>query len=422
MCRTLVGDAVGPPSAGPADGVLHGVSVLDLTQYLAGPTCTRMLAELGADVLKVETTPFGDPSRAFPPRANHRSGFFVQQNRGKRSLCVDLGQADGVKIVKQLAAQCDVLVENFSPGVMARKGLDYESLATANPQLIMTSISGFGQTGPLSSKPAFDFIAQAYSGLMHMTGETDGPPLFVGTALADVNAGVHAFAAIGHALFRRERTGVGAYLDIAMVDCLVHMQEVGVCAPSIEPSYEPIRQGRYYQVAQPAAVYRGPSGWIVVICLQHQIHQLWRAMDRPELATDPRFTSNEARLRHRDELTELIEEWMGGYSTDAEVVARLEQHRVPCSPVNNPAALATDDHLRVRDAVRTVDDPRLGSVAMTGFPIQFGGPVPPRNRPDEMHAPNLGQHNREVLRERLGWSDGAVDDAERRKVLMSKDR
>ncbi len=213
--------------------VLDGIVVLDLTQYLAGPTCTRMLVELGADVIKVEFPPYGDPGRSFAPRKHQRAGFHVQQNRGKRSVCIDLGTDEGIAAVRRMAASADIVVENFSPGVMARKGLDYDTLSADNPKLVMVSISGFGQTGPLSDRPAFDFIAQAYAGVMHMTGEPDGPPLFVGIGLGDVNAGVHAFAAIGHALFRRERIGVGTHLDIAMVDALVHMQETGVYASSL---------------------------------------------------------------------------------------------------------------------------------------------------------------------------------------------
>jgi crotonobetainyl-CoA:carnitine CoA-transferase CaiB-like acyl-CoA transferase len=407
----------------PSAGVLEGITVVDLSQYLAGPTCTRMLVELGADVIKVEPPPYGDPSRSFAPRANNRSGFFVQQNRGKRSVCVDLSTAEGVAIVRRLAARADVLVENFSPGVMSRKGLDYDTLAADNPRLVMASISGFGQTGPLASKPAFDFVAQAYSGLMHMTGEENGPPLFVGTAIADVNAGVHAFAAIGHALFRRERTGLGAYLDIAMVDSLVHMQETAVYAPSIDPEYRPVRQGRYYQASQPGGVYRGPGGWIVIFSTQRQLDSLWEAMGRLDLSTDPRFVNNDARVRHRDELTRLIEEWMAGFPSDADVIAALEEHRVPCSRVNDPALLVDDEHLRARDAIRIVPDPRLGSVVTPGFPIHFAGTTAPRRLgTDEVIAPNLGQHNHEVLSGLLGIDEAAIADLEQRGILASKDR
>ncbi|MEZ5375806.1 MAG: CaiB/BaiF CoA-transferase family protein [Acidimicrobiales bacterium] len=406
----------------PREPVLAGVTVVDLSQYLAGPTCTRMLVELGADVIKIEVPPYGDPGRSFAPRKNQRAGFHVQQNRGKRSVCVDLGTVEGVEVVRRLIAKADIVVENFSPGVMARKGLSYDELSADHPGLIMVSISGFGQTGPLASKPAFDFIAQAYSGIMHMTGETDGPPLFVGIGLADSNAGVHAFAAIGHALFRRERTGRGTHLDISMVDSLVHMHETAVYAPSItDGAYEPIRQGRFYQPAQPGGVYRGPQGWIVIFCTQGQLGNLWTAMGHPEFATDPRFDNNEARLANRDALTDEIETWLASFESDAAALAVLDEHRVPASRVNSPADLAASDHLRFRGSMRTVHDPRLGSVDTPGFPLVFAGDDAPRVMADDVVAPNLGQHNREVLA-MAGYNDDEIEALEAAGTLGSKDR
>ncbi|MBK01233.1 MAG: hypothetical protein CL464_02070, partial [Acidimicrobiaceae bacterium] len=182
---------------------LEGVTVLDFTQYLAGPSCTRLLVEMGADVIKVEYPPYGDPVRPAPPRRNGRSAYHVQQNRGKRSLSVDLTRREGIALIEDLIPHVDIVVENYSPGVMERRGLGYSRLRELNPQVIMASISGFGQTGPLSEKTAFDFIAQAYSGLMHMTGEPDGPPMLIGAGIADTSTGVHAFAALGYALYRR---------------------------------------------------------------------------------------------------------------------------------------------------------------------------------------------------------------------------
>ena len=186
---------------------LEGVRVLDFTQYLAGPSCTRLLVELGAEVIKVEHAPYGDPTRAGEPRRNRRSSGFVQQNRGKRSLCVDLTRPEGVALVAELVPHVDIVVENYSHGVMERRGMGYEALSAVNPRLIYVSVSGFGQSGALTHKTSFDFIAQAYSGLMHMTGDPDGPPMFVGAGIGDTGAGVHAFAGVGYALYHRDRTG-----------------------------------------------------------------------------------------------------------------------------------------------------------------------------------------------------------------------
>ncbi len=407
--------------------LLDGVRVLDLTQYLAGPACTRMLADLGAEVIKVEAAPFGDPSRAFTPRRNRRAGFFVQQHRGKQSICLDLRTDDGVAVVRELADHVDIVVENFSPGVMDRKGWGYDGLASTNPGLIMASVSGFGQTGPLRDKPAFDFVAQAYGGVMHMTGDPDGPPMFVGIGLADTNAGVHAFGAIGMALYQRERTGRGCHIDASMVDSLVHMHETSIYAPSITADsgadgsvdpYVPMRAGRHYQPSAPGAGYRSPEGWIVVFCTQGQIDGLWRALGRPELGDDERFRTNDARLAHRDELTDLIEGWMDGFERDDDVIAALEAERVPCSRVLSPAEFAEQPHLVEREMIKEVVDPVAGPVTVPGFPLVFDGERPGVEAP----APTLGQHNRSVLTGLLGWDDARVDALVAASVLASKPR
>lgn len=407
--------------------MLHGVRVLDLTQYLAGPACTRLLAEMGAEVIKVEAAPFGDPSRAFTPRRNRRAGFFVQQHRGKQSICLDLRSDEGIAIVRALADEVDLVVENFSPGVMDRKGWGYDELSSTNPGLIMASVSGFGQTGPLRDKPAFDFVAQAYGGVMHMTGDPDGPPTFVGIGLADTNAGVHAFGAIGMALYQRERTGRGCYIDASMVDSLVHMHETGIYAPSItgpsprspdDEPYVPMRAGRHYQPSAPGAGYRGPEGWIVVFCTQGQIDGLWRALGQPELGDDDRFRTNDGRLAHRDELTDLIETWMAGFEHDDDVIAALEAERVPCSKVLSPAEFAEQPHLVERGMIHEVVDPVAGVVTVPGFPLVFDGRRPTVDGP----APTLGQHNRAVLAGLLGWDDERIEALETAGVLASKPR
>ena len=398
---------------------LEGVKVLDFTQYLAGPSCTRLLAELGADLIKVVIRPFGVPTRAGAPRRDRRSGGFVQQNRGKRSLCVDVLRPEGVALVKELVPHVDVVVENYSHGVMARRGLDYESLSAINPRLIMASVTGFGQTGPLRHKTSFDFIAQAYAGVMHMTGDPDGPPTFVGLGLGDTNAGFHAFAGIGYALYRRDRTGKGAHVDISMVDALFHMQETAVHAASMtNGEFVPLRQGRHYQPLSPAGSFKAPQGWIVILCTQGQIGYLFSAMGRPELIEDPRFATNPARLEHRDELTALVESWMATFATDDEVMAALEAHRVPCGPVLSPADALDHPYFRERRMVRDVHDPFAGTFAIPGFPIKFSDAPP---EPD-LQAATLGQHNRSVLGELLGYDEATIAALEDDGILATKDR
>jgi CoA:oxalate CoA-transferase len=383
---------------------LEGVRVLDFTQYLAGPACTRLLTEMGADVIKVEMTPYGDPQRSGVPRKNKRSGGFVQQNRGKRSLAVDLSRPEGVAVVKELIPHVDVVVENYSTGVMERRGMGYDELSAINPRLIMASISGFGQTGPLTHKPAFDFIAQAYSGLMHMTGDPEGPPTFTGIALGDNNAGFHAFAGLGYALYRRDRTGKGTHIDISMVEALFHMQETAVHSASMDPSYEAVRGGRHYGPLSPAGVFQGPEGWIVILCTQMQIGGLWEAMERPEFAEDPRFADPLPRIENREALTAEIEDWMQSHATDVDVLAKLEASRVPCAPVLDPTDAVNHPFFTERRAVREVDDPLTGPIIVPGFPIKFADAPP---EPDLVtHA--LGQDNEDVLRDILGYDDDRI--------------
>ncbi len=401
---------------------LAGVRVLDLTQYLAGPSCTRLLVELGAEVIKVEMSPWGDPTRAGVPRINGRAGGFIQQNRGKRSLCVDLQRPEGVELVKSLVAHVDVLVENYSYGVMARRGMDYETLSAINPRLIYASVSGFGQTGPLRHKTCFDFIAQAYAGVMHMTGDPDGPPTFVGIGLGDTNAGLHAFAGVGYALYRRDRTGRGAHIDVSMVDSLFHMQETAVHAVSMtegtEDEFIPLRQGRHYQPLSPAGSFKAPQGWIVILCTQGQIDGLWAALGQPELAEHPHFRSNGARLEHRDELTALIEAWMATFATDEAVLAALEAKRVPCGPVLSPAEALHHPYFIERNMVREVQDERTGPFLVPGFPIKFSdrGPDP------DLRTAKLGEHNGEILRDLLGLDDAAIAALESDGLIYGRDR
>ena len=397
---------------------LEGVQILDLTRYLAGPACTRLLVELGADVIKVEQPPYGDPNRSNRPRINKRAGTHIQQNRGKRSICIDINTNEGKEIILDLAEHVDVVVENFSPGVLDRKGLGYSAFKERNENLIMASVSGFGQTGPLSSLPCFDLIAQGYAGIMHMTGEPDRPPMFVGIGMGDTNAGVHAFAAIGHALFHRERTGRGTHLDISMVDALFHMQDMPVHASSMtDGEYVPMRQGTEFQMLAPAGSFRGPEGWIVILCAEAQISNLYRAMELPELEEDMRFMCNPSRLENRAALTAIIEKWMSSYETDEEVIEKLQSHRVPCGPSLAPQDALSHPHFLERGTVRTVNDPLAGEVQIPGFPFKSSDPLPD----DNYIAAALGEHNFEILSTFLGLGIEEISNLEGKGILFSKE-
>lgn len=405
------------PTGGSGAPLLEGVRVVDMTQYLAGPTVTRLLAELGADIVKVEHPPHGDPSRRLAVVKDGRSGYFVQQNRGKRSLCIDIDTDAGRAVLDALVARADVLVENYGPGVLERRGLSWSALAGRYPRLIMASISGFGREGPYSHKTAFDSIAQAFSGLMDLTGPADGPPMPVGTSIGDVMAGVHAAAAVGFALFHRERTGRGQHLDIAMVDALFHAHDLGIQGPPLTGMrWRPARSGHQSRLTAPIGAYKGPQGWIVLHVMAAQWPAMCQAMGRPDLESDERFADLAARQKNRHELNALIEEWMARFETDADVLAALEERRVPCAPVLGPSDAAGHPYFRERRMARTVPDPLLGEVTVPGNPLRFS------EQPFDLDllAPLLGQHNREVLAE-LGYSDDDVGRLEATGVLHHGD-
>ena len=388
-------DALADPEA---PRILDGVKVLDFTQYLAGPTVTRLMAELGADIVKVEQAPGGDPSRYLPFQGDGRSHYFVQQNRGKRSLCLDFDRPQALDVLRDLVGATDVVVENYGPGVLEKRGLDYASLRAINPRLVMASISAFGRrNSPLAHKVGYDTIAQAFSGFMHMTGERDRPPQFVGVGFADVSAGVHALTGLALALFHRERTGRGQWVDISMIDCLFHSHELNVQLPAANPRVNPQRGGHHGGITFPAGSFQGPEGWIVIIALERQWPAFCQAIGRPDLLDDPRYGSMRDRARNRVELIELTEAWMATFATDQEVLDVLEAHRVPCAPVLRPTDAVQHPYFAEREMVRTVPDPVLGEVTIPGFPLKFS------ERPDlpDLRTASLGQHNADVLG---GWA------------------
>jgi CoA:oxalate CoA-transferase len=400
--------------------MLSGCRVLDFTQYLAGPTVTRLMAEMGAYIIKVELAPMGDPSRLLPMVKNGRSGYFVQQNRGKKSLCLDFNKPAALEVVRELVSKVDIVVENFGPGVMEKRGLDYESLSKLNPRLIMASLSAFGRKSPLAHKTGYDMIAQSFSGLMHMTGEPNGPPTFVGIGIADVGSGVHTFAALGYALFHRERTGMGQYIDIAMVDTLYHMHDFGLQSHSISGGeFVPTRMGHYHDQICPAGVYKGPQGWIFILVLDRQWSNMAKAMGRPELRDDPRFATNAERTKNADQLNAIVREWVLSFPRDEAVIAVLEENRIACSLVQSVVDTMNHPHYKARNMVRTVSDPILGEVTIPGFPLKFSADP---ELPEGIEAPLLGQHGEQVLGEVLGYSESELRRLRDSGVLYSDNR
>jgi CoA:oxalate CoA-transferase len=282
----------------------------------------------------------------------------------------------------------------------------------------MASISGYGREGAYSHRTAFDLIAQAQAGMMHITGSPDGPPMPVGTSIGDVGAGVHAATGIGYALFHRERTGKGQHIDISMVDALFHMHELAVQGPALTGfRWRPTRPGHQSNVYAPQGAYKAPEGWIVVHAMARQWPPLCEAMGRPELAEDERFSSFAARQKNRHELNAMIESWMSGFESDDEVIAALDAERVPCAKVMEPRDAIGHPHFESRGMIRRSADPILDEVIVPGSPLKFSGQPDPL----ELQAPLLGEHNAAVLTE-LGYDDEKITELINAGVLLSANR
>lgn len=384
---------------------LSDLRVLDLTRAVAGPTCTRILAEMGANVIKVEPTPDGDFARAVSVYKHDRSLYFVQQNRGKQSLCVDLRDPRGLALVAELVAEVDVVVENFRPGVIDAMGLGYERLCAIKSDIILCSISTFGQTGPLAKAPGYDFIAQAYSGITSMVGEPNAAPNVIGAALGDASTGIHAALGILAAIHRRDRNGQGDHLDVAILDAYYSYHDANVhTASATNCEVSPSREGSHYGYVSPAGVFQATGGFVVIMGFMHHWPDLCRALGREDLIDDAQYCDEAARIERRAALTTIIETWLKSFSDVASAIAVLMEHDVPCAPVLSVADTLSDPHMRERGTVRTVEDPLHGPIDLPGNPVRW------KNHPNNISlvAPTLGQHNEQLLRENLGKSNEEI--------------
>ena len=395
--------------------MLDGYRVLDFTQVLAGPTTARYLAELGADVIKVEIAPNGDIARGVPYLRDGRSAYYVQQNRGKKSLCLDLKNPAGKAIIKELIPKMDVMIENFAPGVIGRLGLAYETARTINPKIVMCSISTFGQSGPLANRPGYDFIGCAYSGVLSMIGDRDRPPALPQVGVGDISTGVHALSAILAALLHRERTGEGQYVETSLLDCYFSYNDMTVHTASLSNGdFLPQRSGSHHFAVAPLGVFNGKQVPILIMAsTDHQFTYLCRAMGRPELAEDARYRSNAERMARVEELTRLIQEWFDSMPSDEEIFRLFDEHRVPYAPVLTIEQAMAHPHLRERGVVRRINDRFLGEFDVPGFPLRFSQ-HPPRPLRD---APTLGEDNELVLRDYLDYPPQRIRELEAAGVL-----
>jgi len=400
--------------------ILDGYKVLDFSQAVAGPTVTRLMAEMGAEVIKVEIAPVGDPTRLTFRHGGVRSSLFAQHNRGKKSLCLNPKTAAGSEILKALVPKVDVLVENFSPGAIGRLGFSYEVVRELNPRVIMCSISAFGQTGPLAQKPGFDAIGGAYAGIIDVTGELDGAPNFPGTALGDTSAGLSAAASIGFALLHRERSGKGQYLDISLLDAYFHSHETNVQAYSASRgAINPTRSGRHSPSYCPCGLYKGRQHYFAIVAPNPwQWEAVCDVIGHPELGKHPDFATNDLRVQKLPLIQELVEAWFASMPNDEESMRVLDEHHVSAGPVLSIAEAVNHPHLRQRGTVTVLNDRILGPFEVPASPLRFSDF--PQQPP--VDAPHLGEHNIEVLRDHLGYSDERIRRLEADGVLHSEDR
>ncbi|MDY0832478.1 MULTISPECIES: CaiB/BaiF CoA transferase family protein [unclassified Pseudomonas] len=392
-------------------GALTGLRVLDLSRVLAGPWCGQVLADLGAEVIKIERPQSGDDTRGWGPpwmktdtgESSGQASYYQSTNRGKLSVAIDLATSEGQELVRALAASSDVLIENYKAGSLARYGLDYATLAEINPRLVYCSITGFGQTGPRAEEPGYDFIIQGIGGLMSITGERDdlpgGGPQKVGVAFSDLMTGLYSTVAIQAALLSRERTGVGQHIDMALLDVQVATlanQSMNYLASGKVPE----RYGNAHANIVPYQVFRAADRDFIIACgNDSQFVALCHSIGLPHLPQDPRFRRNADRVAHRAEIVELLSAHFLGRTAD-EWVASIHASKVPVGAINNIAQSLEEPQVIARGLMVKIPHPKNPDFAMVGSPIKMSGTPVEYVRP----APMLGQHTDEVLGERLGLS------------------
>jgi CoA:oxalate CoA-transferase len=384
---------------------LAGVRVLDLTRVLAGPYCTMMLSDLGAEIVKIEVPLTGDDSRSFGPFKNGKSLYFLNVNRGKESVAINLKTGAGKKLLRDLAKKCDVLVENFRPGTMEKLGLGWDVLQKDNPALIYAAVSGFGHTGPDSLRPAYDILVQAMGGVMSITGWPDSPPTRVGLSMGDITAAIFTSTGIVSALYQREKTGKGQKVDVSMLDCQLAILENALVRYQVEGK-PPAPLGTRHPTITPFQAFQASNGWFVVAVGNDALWNTFcAAIKRPDLAVDPRYSSNGDRTINISGLEAELGK-MFAVKPMKEWLALLETAGVPCAPVNTIDKVLEDRQLKARNMFVTVDDPVAGKIIIPGNPIKMES-IP--ECPDRPPAPEIGEHTDKLLRSLLGLGDEEIE-------------
>lgn len=380
-------------------GPLAGVRVIDFTRVLAGPAASLALADLGAEVFKIEPPGTGDETRTFPPIRDGESHYYLSVNRGKKSIVVDLKSPEGLALVKDLAARCDVLVENYRPGVMDRLGLGWEELHAINPRLVYCSISGYGQTGPLKDRPSFDIVLQAMSGALSMNGEADGLPMKMGIPLGDLVGGINGPIGILSALYERERTGLGRHIDVSLMDGLMGM--LGYIAQlAFFTGADPQRVGSQHPNLVPYGIFPASDGSIVIACLTPGFWgRVCASIGQPELTGDPRYDTLEKRRDAREEVNAIVSAFTARHTVD-ELVAIFTAHEVPHAPILGVTEALAQPQAVARGMVVEAQHASLGPIPIVNRSIRFTD----AEQPVPEAPPVLGQHTDAVLADVLDLS------------------
>ncbi len=400
-------------------GALENLTVLDLTRVLAGPFCTMMLADMGANVIKIEIPNGGDDTRAYPPFREHNlqgereSLYFANLNRNKKGVTLNLKTPEGKELFKKMVSRADVVVENYRPGVMDKLGLGYDVLKEVNPRIIYAAVSGFGCYGPYHLRPGYDILAQAMGGMMAITGPKGGGPTRAGSALGDILGGLHVTIGILAAVNARTITGRGQRVDVSLMDSVIAATE-NTALKYLESGEIPPRMGNRYAAVSPYDGFRCKDGVVIIACGNQKLYNklCTEILDRPDMITDPRFVDMPGRLKYQDDIQVVVEDWLKD-KTMHEATDILLSHGIPAGPILDISQILADPHVKEREMFVEMEHPTLGHITVNGCAIKLMDTKPAVRTP----APALGQDNRAVYQQMLGLSDAEFDALHEKQVF-----